>query len=240
VTVPLLLWGYELLRGGAPERTSLALRNARHLVHVERTLGIYDEASWQRLVGHAPWLAHGAAEAYVPLHAAASVATLVWLLARHPARYAFIRSSMVFATAIALVMYVALPTAPPRLIGGFVDSVSTSSTFNLNSHMMGQLYNPIAAFPSMHAGYSLFVAVACLQSSRRLVRAVGILYPMVICSIIVVTANHYFLDIAGGFAVAALGMSIAKVLRAPTGVAPRAELQVVPTLAPEPAQEGAA
>ena len=99
--------------------------------------------------------------AYVTLHLGATAAALVWLYRSHPARFPLVRNTLVVATALSLVGYVLYPAAPPRLSGhGFVDTVSWHTHVNLSSDLLGSLYNPFAAVPSIHFGYSLIVGAA--------------------------------------------------------------------------------
>src|SRR5947209_3039422 len=78
-----------------------------------------------------------------------------------PARWALVVSCV-----IALACYLLLPTAPPRMTGGgYVDILSLHSDIGWWStdasapKGMGQLTNELAAFPSLHAGWALWVAL---------------------------------------------------------------------------------
>ena len=71
-----------------------------------------------------------------------------------------VRTTFVAATALALVGYVFYPAAPPRLSElGFSDTVTSSTGLDLSSDLLGALYNPFAAVPSLHFGYALIVGV---------------------------------------------------------------------------------
>ena len=92
------------------------------------------------------------------------------------------------------------PVAPPRLAGlGFVDTVTKNAKVNLSSDLLGSLYNPFAAVPSLHFGYALLVGVTVgLVARNRLARLIGWSYPVVMLLVIVGTGNHFFFDAAGG------------------------------------------
>lgn len=109
------------------------------------------------------------------------------------------------------------PAAPPRLANlGFADTVSTHTGLNLSSDLLGSLYNPIAAVPSLHFGYSLIVGVAVAQlASRRSLRLAGAAYPALMLLIIVATGNHFLFDAAAGGLVVVAGRLVAARLRAP-------------------------
>src|SRR4029453_7157225 len=106
-----------------------------------------------------------------------------------------VRNTLVVATGLALATYVIFPVAPPRLAGlGLVDTVTHSAKVNLSSDLLGNLYNPFAAVPSLHFGYALLVGVTvAVLARRRWVRWVGAAYPPFMLFTIVATGNHFIL-----------------------------------------------
>jgi hypothetical protein len=112
--------------------------------------------------------------AYLTLHLSVTAALLLWLHQRRPDAYARIRTTLLLASAIALVVFVSFPTAPPRLAAiGLADTVS-SRHIDLNKGLISSLYNPFAAVPSLHMGYALVVGATLARHARsRLVRVVG-------------------------------------------------------------------
>lgn len=58
-------------------------------------------------------------------------------------------------------------------------------------------------FNAIHSGLSLF-----LYSPHRPIRAISLLYPLLILLVIMATANHYLLDAVGGFFVTVLAYRI--------------------------------
>ena len=112
------------------------------------------------------------ASLYIALHFIGTAVFLVWLHRRHRGRFPLVRNTLIGATAIALMIYVLFPVAPPRLASlGFVDTVTHSAKVNLSSDLLGSLYNPFAAVPSLHFGYALLVGVTLAKlRSARLVR----------------------------------------------------------------------
>jgi hypothetical protein len=80
-----------------------------------------------------------------------------------------------------------------------VDTVTHNAKVNLSSDLLGSLYNPFAAVPSLHFGYALLVGVTvALLAKGRVARAIGWGYPAVMLLVIVATGNHFFFDAAGG------------------------------------------
>ena len=88
----------------------------------------------------------------------------------------------------------------------------TSSTgLDLSSDLLGALYNPFAAVPSLHFGYALIVGVVlAVVAQRRIWRIAGALYPAAMLLIIVATGNHFFVDAALGGLVVVIGWLVAR------------------------------
>ena len=90
----------------------------------------------------------------------------------------------------------------------------TSHTgLNLSSDLLGALYNPFAAVPSLHFGYALIVGIVLATlAERRWVRVVGAVYPLVMLLVIVATGNHFVFDAALGAVVVLAGWLVARLL----------------------------
>jgi hypothetical protein len=201
-------YAYRLVRGFVDGHVTVAFDNARTLVDVERSLNTFFEADLQHwLLTHAGWAVDAANWAYVNSHFSITVTFLIWLyLARNEAFY-FVRNMFMIAMALALVGYMLYPTAPPRLLPewGFTDTVENFvGTAGANS--AEALYNPFAAVPSMHVAFALMIGVTAVQLVRNPVaKAWWSLYPVLVTFVVVVTANHFWVDAALGAMVA--GMS---------------------------------
>lgn len=222
-----VLYGlYEVVRGAPSENVEVAMRHASEIVTLEQSAGIYVERGIQEAAEAIPLAPTLLGLAYMLLHFAGTTMALVWLHRRHPERFPLVRTTVVAATALALIGYILYPTAPPRLAGlGFSDTVTTSAGINLSSDVLGALYNPFAAVPSLHFGYALIVGVALAWIARnRVVRIAGAAYPAAMLLIIVATGNHFFVDALLGGLVVVAGWLAARALVAPPSprpVAPR-------------------
>src|SRR6266487_4650486 len=215
--VVLVLYGlYELGRGLVVGNAAEAERHAHRLVALERSLHLFVEANLQRAAHTLPGLTSLLDVAYLTLHLAVTAAVLLWLHRRHAAAFPFVRTTLLLASGLALVGFLAYPTAPPRLAGvGIVDTVS-SGRVDLNRGLISSVYNPYAAVPSMHVGYALIVATSLLRHGRHLlVRALGALYPPFVLLVIVATGNLFFFDAAAGAIVAGVAATTSALITRP-------------------------
>src|SRR6476619_7065467 len=205
---------YELVRGFGGEDWTAARLHTADIVGVERSLGIFWERGIQAASTSVPGLASVLGVLYISLHFVVTIAFLVWVHRRRPDAFATVRTTLVVATGLALAGYLTFPAAPPRLAGlGFTDTVRKSAKVNLSSDLLGALYNPIAAVPSLHFGYALLVgAGVAMLAKRRWVRIAGALYPFAMLYIIVATGNHFFVDAALGGAVVVAAWFVARAL----------------------------
>lgn len=202
---------YEVVRGFGSTSLALARAHTLDIVALERHLHVYGERSVQRAVDHVPALPGLLGVLYMTLHLGATAIALFWVYRYHRAWFPLVRTTIVAATAIALVIYVLYPAAPPRLANlGFGDTVTSAAHVNLSSEALGSLYNPFAAVPSLHFGYALLVGVAIAKLARnRAARLLGALYPALMLFIIVATGNHFVFDAAAGGVVMLAGWWIA-------------------------------
>lgn len=194
---------YEVVRGVGGEDWARARLNTDAIVALERQLGVYWEHGIQAAALAIPGFGSILGFLYLALHLVGTTAFLVWVYRSRRAAFALVRTTMVLSTAIALVGYIAFPAAPPRLADlGFSDAVSAHTGLDLSSDLLGALYNPIAAVPSLHFGYALIVGAGLFALARNpWLRAVGAAYPFAMLYIIVATGNHFLFDAAAGGAV---------------------------------------
>jgi hypothetical protein len=215
---------YEVVRGFGSTSITAARAHTDRIVELEQHSGVFVERAVQQAVDTLPALPGVLGIAYMTLHLGATAAALVWLHRSHRVEFALARTTLVISTAVALAIYVLYPAAPPRLAGlGFADTVTRDAHVNLSSDALGSLYNPFAAVPSLHFGYSLLVGVAVARlARRRWVRILGGLYPAFMLFTIVATGNHFLFDAAAGGVVMALAYAVSRAVVAPGAVrAPR-------------------
>jgi len=208
---------YEVIRGFGELNFELAYANTADIVALERSFGVFVERGVQEWTHSIPGLPSALGFAYIAFHFVLTIVAMVWVYRWHRPHFALVRTALAVSTAIALVGYVVYPAAPPRLANlGFTDTVSAHGGLNLSSDLLGSLYNPIAAVPSLHFGYSLLVGIAVVAfARRRSVRIAGAVYPLAMLFIIVATGNHFLFDAAAGGIVTVAGWVVAKRLVEP-------------------------
>jgi membrane-associated phospholipid phosphatase len=143
---------------------------------------------------------------YVNSHFVITTTFLIWLYIMRNHAFYFVRNMFLVAMSLALVGYMAYPTAPPRFLPewGFSDSVASFVGENAEQSA-NVLYNPFAAVPSMHVAFALMIAVpAIMLVKHRVSKVLWGIYPFVVTFVVMVTANHFWLDAALGALVAAL------------------------------------
>jgi membrane-associated phospholipid phosphatase len=204
--------------------------NAADLVRLEKALGISVESGMQRFfVDHSLAMPFWNA-LYVVSQVVVLPLTLFLVYRYRRPAYAFVRNMAIISWSAGLVVYALLPVAPPRLLAsGLTDTVSQQTFFDLDSSFIRAFYNPVAAMPSLHVGMAPVVAWALIKLTPwTWTKVLGWIYPVLIAVCIVVTGNHFVLDIVGGLAIvlpaAALAAWIVRPAReavAPVEAAPR-------------------
>ena len=203
-------WLYRLIRGEVADRVGVAFENARHIVGVERSLGLFGEPAVHRWAEAHEWISDAASWMYVNSHFAITTFALAFLYLRRTEHFYFVRNMFMVAMGIALVGYLLFPTAPPRLMPelGFTDSVAHFT--GVDADTAGALVNPYAAVPSMHVAFALMLAFPMARSARHgVVRVLWLAYPAVVTFVVVATANHWWFDAVLGAATAALAYGAA-------------------------------
>lgn len=194
--------------------TAGAFAHGRAIWNAERWLHLPSETSMQRLLlGHHA-LVQVANIYYAAAHVPGMVIFLAWLWARHRDHYLHWRNVMVLFTAMALLIET-IPVAPPRLIGhtGLVDTAMAygQSVYGFVGSSFADQY---AALPSIHVGWAVLIAVAVVRCGRGWARwVVAIGHGLGTFLVVVVTANHYWLDGVSAIAVLALAYVAERGLR---------------------------
>ncbi len=195
---------YQLARGIADRKPpSVAVAHGRAVVDLEIRLThrLY-ELTFQNFVDQRHLLATAVSWTYWNSEfTVVGLAVLFVYLRRHEHFIRF-RNSILLANVIGLIGYVAMPTAPPRLLGLGFD----------NSHRDGLVTfagNPYAAMPSLHAADALIVGVVLATVCRSpWAKAFWAAWPVWVWFSVMATGNHFWLDCIAGVGVALLAMAI--------------------------------
>lgn len=219
---------YEAVRDTVTSTASRAYADALRVLSAERAMGLAVELPVQQWTLERPWVVEAADAFYASVYAVSTVAVLVWAFrTAAPARYLFWRNALAATTGLALVGFWLFPVAPPRLLdetghgapSGFVDTlVAFPGPWTPHSTLVSELSNPYAAMPSLHTAWALWVAcVVAALTSRRWLRAAVWAVPVLTGLVVVVTANHYVLDVVGGAVVLLAGVGVATGLEQAAG-----------------------
>jgi hypothetical protein len=194
---------YQLARGIADRKPpAVAFAHGRAVVDIETrfTHRLY-ELTLQNFVDQRHLLEAAVSWTYWNSEFTVVGLAVLWVyLRRHDAFIGF-RNSILLANVIGLVGYVAMPTAPPRLLGlGFADSHRDG--------FVSLAANPYAAMPSLHAADALIVGVILFSVCRsRWAKAFWAAWPAWVWFAVMATGNHFWLDCIAGIAVALLAMA---------------------------------
>jgi hypothetical protein len=204
---------YSLIRnqfGSAAVSVSAALGHARDVIHIERAVGLFHEESIQQwFLGWRSFIQFWNLF-YGTFHFVVTAGCIIWLFRRFPDKYVRWRTTLACTTALALIGFSLFPLLPPRLLPhsyGFVDTLQRyGGLWSFDSGAMSKVSNQYAAMPSLHFAWSSWCACVIVPRARRTwVKVLAATYPFFTLFAIVVTANHYWLDAAGGAVILAVG-----------------------------------
>ncbi|MET9583325.1 bifunctional glycosyltransferase 87/phosphatase PAP2 family protein [Streptomyces sp. NPDC006539] len=219
--------GYAHVRLAATAGRGTAEAHGQQIHSLEKWLHIDIEHWANHAVVHIGWLKSFFDYYYSTFHFIVPLAILGVLYVRRPADYRWARSTLGFATLVALLGFWLYPLAPPRLMPGlgFIDTVHGVQDFAKPDYgTLTSMTNQYAAMPSLHFGWSLWCGVMIVMLAPKLwMKALGLLHPLFTVSAIVATANHWVLDAVGGALVIGLGFVLTYVLAGPRKLQPAAD-----------------
>ena len=205
---------YELCRGFASSGVATAMANGREILKWETWAHLDPEHLLNASLTHSTVLAVIAAYDYSILHYIVTPAVLIWMFRKHKAQYRFARTTLAWSTVVGFVGFYLVPTAPPRLLAGsgLRDTLADVSNWGWWSDEgsvprgLGGLSNQFAAMPSLHVGWAVWAGVLMVKfGSTRLLKLLGVAYPLTTMVVVMATGNHYLLDVIAG--VAAIGFA---------------------------------
>lgn len=153
---------------------------------------------------------------------ALTAAAILWL--RNRAMWAAFVRRWFFLSAAGLITYFLYPAAPPwwaaihdaqgntvplgQGVIAAVDRISTRGWQLLGLHGTGNMLNraqnvaanPVAAMPSLHTAFALFVVVFFMNNVAKKWWPLLLAYPLAMAFTLIYTGEHYLIDVLVGFA----------------------------------------
>jgi hypothetical protein len=204
-TLYLLVARFVLRRDGRVR----ARRNAERIVTLEERTGLHIEPAVQRALLRFPRLVHGLNVGYGLFNVTLTVGWLVFLYRRRDPGYHAFRRTCLLAHVGAQPVFLLLPTAPPRVLDGFVDTLSEVSGLDLEHPFLLRFYNPVAAMPSLHVAFAVVTGAEIAErSDSLLVRSAAHAYAPLVATVVAGTGNHYVLDAVAGAALGAVSRRV--------------------------------
>ncbi|MFW2336036.1 phosphatase PAP2 family protein [Ilumatobacter sp.] len=200
---------YFLVRGVTQGSVERAERNGESVLRVERVLGLDVETEAQDLILDHDVLVTLANWVYIWGHWPVIIVTLFALHRWRPVDYLRLRDALFVSGAIGVVIYMTFPVSPPRLLDPLYRDTVTDLSSSYRVFQPPALVNKYAAMPSLHAGWNLLAGMALYGATRnRALRSVAVAGPIAMAFAVVLTANHYVLDVVAGEAVALAGLAL--------------------------------
>ena len=215
---------YSAIRNANGNDPAQAFANARDLIHWQRLLGINHEQTLQSWALHFKPLIIFCNYFYGSLHFVVTGGVMVFLYRKWSNDYPTWRNTLGDrdgdrADRIHVVPADAPP--PPRPVQR---RPPPRTAFRLPRHAregpdvlvvqsgaVNEISNQFAAMPSVHCAWALWCATALVPRLKRTwAKWLAVFYPVVTVTAIVLTANHYFLDVVGGFGALGLGAILAR------------------------------
>jgi membrane-associated phospholipid phosphatase len=198
------LLAYQVARGVADRHPEEAFSNGLKVVSLETNFSdrLY-ELTLQQFVAQRDWLATLSNWTYWTSEFVCLTLALLWLYVRRHEHFARFRNTLLLANVIGLIGYVAMPTAPPRMLGlGFIDEHHKDGLVQLAA-------NPYAAMPSLHAADALIVGIVLAIVCRRWwAKVLWAIWPAWVWFAVMATGNHFWLDCIAGVGVALIALTI--------------------------------
>jgi len=232
--IALMFVVYKLGRVVAARHVDSAYQNAYVVWDLERILRLPDELSLQALVMRSTIAIKAANVYYAAVHFPATAAFLIWLYLRRPGEYLWLRRTLALVTASGLLLHLAIPVAPPRMLGplGFIDTADIYGPAVYGPPGPSSLADQYAAMPSLHVGWAILVSLGIIATTRSRWRWLSLAHPVATALVVAATANHFWLD---GLVAAALLAGCMVVVRAVYPPHPDFEVpDFVPVLAVPP------
>lgn len=199
-----LIWLLDAVNNLAPTRQRLAEHDGRQVLDLERTLHLAPEHALNTWLARHGTLSQIVVFWYENVHITVTLAVLTWVWWRRPDLLGAMRATLAIVTLIALAIFWSFPVAPPRMLhGGYPDLVAL--VHHLPPWQLGATVlhsNQLCAMPSLHVAWATWCAISLWRmTSRRWLRAIAVVYPLLTSFAVMATGNHYLADAVAGAAI---------------------------------------
>jgi membrane-associated phospholipid phosphatase len=203
------VFGYQVLQAETGHDRVQALTNGLRVIGLEREFGHrLLELRVQELALDSTLLRASTTLVYRTSEFVVIALALLWVYLRRNSAFRQLRNTLIVTSLLALVAFYVFPTAPPRTFVtlGFVDTTRGSSGATSGHGFELLPSNQYAAMPSLHSADALIVGVGlALLVSSRMAKFAWVLWPVVVWFSVLATANHFWLDVVAGIALAGVG-----------------------------------
>jgi membrane-associated phospholipid phosphatase len=205
---------YDRVRELEAARAGPALRHAEDILALERALHLDVELTATHWLAEHRVASLAASWWYQLAHLTVTLGVLAWCYLRRPEEYRSFRTALVLTNVVGLTVFLVYPVMPPRLLPGgqYADAVAAAGFGT--SHGGPVPADQYAAMPSLHLAWAAWTAaVAITMLAGRRGRLLCLLYPTTTAVAVVLTGNHYVLDVVTGVTVALLALAVARTRR---------------------------
>jgi hypothetical protein len=206
LVVAWLIWLFDAINNLAPVRQGLAVHDGNSVLELERSLHLDPERALNASLARHHVLSEVVVFWYENVHIVVTLAVFVGLWWRRADALGVLRATLVIVNVIALAVFWSFPVAPPRMLSGsYVDLVARIHDLPVWQIGATALHsNQLCSMPSLHIAWATWSVIGVWQlSSRRWLRALACVYPLITTYAVMATANHYLLD-----AIAGAGMTL--------------------------------
>lgn len=190
-------------------RTAAARAHGEGVIRLEQWLHLDVEGwlnSW--LSGH-PALMTAANYEYATTYLVSAALLLVLTYVWTPALYRQARNSFAVLNLLAFACFAAFPLMPPRMMPGFVDTVAAGDTVGSWGSPLVASANQLAAMPSLHIAWALWVSAMLTRMSHRWwLQVTSAIHVAVTLYVVLATANHFVVDALGAAVVVVVAVAV--------------------------------
>jgi PAP2 superfamily len=202
-----LLGLWQFVGGYVRSHSAGAMHRADQVQSLQHWLHLPDQLAMQHAVLPHPDLIRAMNVYYAYAHLNSMTFFLFWVWWRRRDSFRTVRNTVVASTLICLVVQT-IPVAPPRLLvgGGYLDTALAYGQSVYGQYSTG-LASQLTAMPSVHVGWAFIVAWYVARLGRGPLRWLGVLHLVTTVLVVVLTANHWWLDGAAAVAITLVVMA---------------------------------